>query len=333
MPVALRECNPEYNPRTARAEYVARVNRVIDHIEAHLHESLSLKDMAKVAHFSPYHFHRVFGAMVGETLHQFIQRLRVEKAARLLRTHPDMRIMEVALASGYSSSATLARAFKDTFGMSATQWRAERGFSCPDTKSKICKHLRNPRNMLELSERYTSSGTNHLTWRYTMSLNESVRSTIEVKMQPEYYVAYVRHVGPYGQTAVVPRLFDKLHSWAQPKGLRVKDALDLCVAHDDPHITEKTKLRLSVCMTVPKETQPEGEVGTMRIPGGLCGVAHFEIAPETIASAWNAVMGDWLPQSGYQPDDRPAYEIVRQSPRAHPEGKITLDICIPIRAL
>src|SRR5207247_10418688 len=60
----------------ARLEYDKRVNRVIDHVRAHLAEPLTLADLARVAAFSPFHFHRVFRAITGETLFGFIQRLR-----------------------------------------------------------------------------------------------------------------------------------------------------------------------------------------------------------------------------------------------------------------
>ena len=56
-----------------REEYNSRINRVIDYIEANLSKELSLKELADVAHFSPFHFHRIFGAMVGETLNGFIK--------------------------------------------------------------------------------------------------------------------------------------------------------------------------------------------------------------------------------------------------------------------
>ncbi len=56
-----------------RAEYTARINRVIDYVEANIDKDLSLDELAEVAHFSPFHFHRIFSAMVGETLNGFIR--------------------------------------------------------------------------------------------------------------------------------------------------------------------------------------------------------------------------------------------------------------------
>jgi AraC family transcriptional regulator len=95
-----------------KAEYTARINRVIDYIEKHIDKNLAREDLASVANFSPFHFHRIFGAMVGETLNQFIQRIRIEKAAVQLINHPKKSITEIAFDCGFSGSSTFARTFK-----------------------------------------------------------------------------------------------------------------------------------------------------------------------------------------------------------------------------
>jgi AraC family transcriptional regulator len=111
----------------ARLEYEKRVNRVIDHVRQHLGEELTLAALARVAAFSPFHFHRLFHAITGETLFGFIHRQRVEKAAGALLSARDRSVLEIALDHGFSSAATFARAFRSRFGMSATQWRAGGG--------------------------------------------------------------------------------------------------------------------------------------------------------------------------------------------------------------
>ena len=107
-----------------RLEYEKRVNRVIDYVREHLADELTLADLARVAALSPFHFHRVFTAITGETLFGFIQRVRIERAAGALSSHPDQSVLAVALDHGFSSAAAFARAFRARFGMSATQWRA-----------------------------------------------------------------------------------------------------------------------------------------------------------------------------------------------------------------
>ncbi len=157
------------------------------------------------------------------------------------------------------------------------------------------------------------------------------RLNVEVKELPELHVAYVRHVGPYQG---IGRAFETLFRWAGPRGLlRFPHVSTLTVYHDNPDITETDKLRSSASLTVPPGTRGEGEIGTMTVPGGKFAVARIEIGPEEFGEAWDALMRDWMPESGYQPDDRMCYELFYNDPKTHPQGKFILDICEPIRPL
>ena len=161
-----------------------------------------------------------------------------------------------------------------------------------------------------------------------------LKATVEVQQLPDREVAYVRHIGPYvGNGELFGELFMKLTKWAGPRGLMGPETLAMSVYYDDPAVTDDDKLRLDCCVTVPETAQGEGEIGRTRLPGGAYAVARFEIPPSQYSDAWNAVMGGWLPESGYQPDDRPCYELYRNDPRQHPEGKQIVDICVPVRPL
>ena len=105
-------------------EYRARINRVIDYIEHNIDRVMTLKELAEVATFSPYHFHRIFSSMVGETLYGFIQRIRLEKAAVKLVQSPKQSITEIGLECGFTSSSAFARAFREKYGITASQWRS-----------------------------------------------------------------------------------------------------------------------------------------------------------------------------------------------------------------
>ena len=166
-------------------------------------------------------------------------------------------------------------------------------------------------------------------------MNEPLPVDVEVKDLPELNVAYVRHIGPYaGQVGVFEDLFGRLMQWAGPRGLvGGPDTEILSVYHDDPEVTDEDKLRVDACITVPEGTPVDGEVGQMKVPGGKFAVAHFELNPDQYAEAWTALMGGWMPQSGYQPDDRLCYEWYRNDPKTHPEGKCVVDICVPVRPL
>ncbi len=319
-----------------REEYFARINRVIDHIENNLNEDLSLATLARVANFSQFYFHRIFRAMVGEPLNQFIQRVRVEKTAAQLIANPRKSITEIALDYGYSSSASFARIFKDHFEMSASQFRGK----YVDKKSKIGQL--NGKNHQPLSnnrqDRFSISShleavTNQFKWRIKMAGLNDIK--VEVKEMPEFNVAYVRHIGPYATDEELFRgLFERLMKWAMPRDLfKPTETTCLCVYHDDPKITEENKLRVSVCLTVPPGTETDGEVGQMVIPGGKFAVASCEIKADEYEKAWDALMGGWMPDSGYQPDDRLSYELARNNPDEHPEKLHLVDICMPVKPL
>src|SRR5690348_5439381 len=120
----------------ANSEYVQRINRVIDHLRGNLDRQVKLEELAKVACFSEFHFHRIFSAVSDETLNNFTNRIRLEKAARLVR-YTDRSLTDIALDCGFSSSATFSRAFRASYDTSPSQFRKNGEIK----KSKICKEL------------------------------------------------------------------------------------------------------------------------------------------------------------------------------------------------
>src|SRR5271167_2939250 len=106
----------------ANSEYAQRINRVIDYLRGNLDRQVKLKELARVACLSEFHFHRIFGAVSGETLNNFTNRLRLEKAARLLR-YSDQSITDIALDCGFSSSSTFSRAFQKAYSIAPIQFR------------------------------------------------------------------------------------------------------------------------------------------------------------------------------------------------------------------
>lgn len=91
--------------------------------------------------------------------------------------------------------------------------------------------------------------------------------------------------------------------------------------------------RVDVCITVPEDVSVDGEIGKTTVPGGRYAVGHFELLPTEYEDAWTAIMGGWLPESGYQCDDRPCFESYLNDPKQHPEGKCIVDIHVPVKPL
>ncbi|MEO1367178.1 MAG: helix-turn-helix domain-containing protein, partial [Acidobacteriota bacterium] len=107
----------ENPPAGLPADYVARINRAIDYVLRHLDAPVKLEDVAKAACVSPFHFHRVFRRLLGETLHEFTKRQRLERAVYLMSHTPSRSLTEVALDCGFSGSSDFSKSFKKHFGV------------------------------------------------------------------------------------------------------------------------------------------------------------------------------------------------------------------------
>jgi AraC family transcriptional regulator len=318
--------------RALRAEYMGRINRVIDHIDANLGGDLPLSTLASVAAFSPFHFHRIFKAVVGETVTGFIRRRRVERAAYLLLANPSRPITQVALECGFSSPAAFARVFRESFGTSATEWlRAAKRSRNGQVDSKQRQAESKSREATSAAVRILDPVTGSWIWRLAMDMSEM---KVEVKHVPEMHVAYLRHIGPYaGDGALFDRLFKRLFTWAGPRGLVGPQTIPVSVYDDDPDITDETKLRVDIAITVPAGTNTDGEVGTRTLPAGTYAVAHVEILQHQFTEAWDLLMGRWLPESGYQAGDGPCFELYLNEPDQHPEGRHIVDLYQPVKPL
>jgi len=294
-----------------RQEYVGRVNRVVDHIQENLTGDLRLESLAQVASFSPYHFHRVFGAIVGETLNDYIRRVRAQLAASQLVQNPTRSITEIAVGCGYSSPSSFAREFRRQFGVSASQFRAG-----------------GHESLVRFREQLQQKGAEFLPQH---SERTEMVFRVETREELERHVAYIRHVGPYDQ---IGKAFGRLMRWAGPRRfLRFPETEILTIYHDNPDVTPVDKLRADACITVPEGTKTKRDVGTRHIPGGLFAVAHVEIDPSQYGEAWDRLFAEWMPQSGYQPDDRLCFERYLNDPKSHRHKKHIVEICEPIRPL
>src|SRR4051812_34123410 len=115
-------------PTTERAAdvYRERIGRVVDYISANLAASHSLKDLAQRAHFSPFHFHRVFKSVMGEPVNECVRRLRLERVVARLKHGRKTTLTQLATECGFASSSDFSRAFKQVYGFAPRDFTPER---------------------------------------------------------------------------------------------------------------------------------------------------------------------------------------------------------------
>lgn len=295
-------------------EYRRRVCIAMNFISENLRNDISLEQIADSAAFSMFHFHRIFKAVVGETVSEFTRRIRLESAANRLTFNNNESITEIALGYGFSSSQNFAKAFRLHFGITPSAYR----------KSKNGNNQSNGVNELSLHAVYDVDSV----LDNTIKRERSNTMKAEIKEMPEYNVAYVRKIGPYGKE-VCEQAFGELMQWAGPRGY-LESGTVIGVYWDNPEITAPEKCRTDACVSVPVGTELKGQVGSQTISGGSYAVCHFEIESDNFEKAWEEAF-EWVVDKGYECDDKPCYELYHGDVKEHPEGKWVFDVCIPLK--
>ena len=304
------------NIQQVRKEHVARINNAILYIENNLSEKLVLNDIAEKAYFSPFHFHRIFSLVVGETVNNFITRKRIEKAAGFLLHLKETPITEISEILGFTSLSSFSRAFKKFYGLSPIAFK---GLS-PNKFSKICKTESKKGQVTVSFEEYICNINNSINWF-------KMNAKVTVQKVPEIQMAYISHIG---EMEKIGEVFNRLIQWATPKGLMNQENLRLLtIYHDSPKITSPDAIRMSAAIVLNSETSVDGEVSLKAIHPEKCIVSRFEITPNEFQQAWESSFV-WMSENGYKKSDQDPFEIYYNNCQEHPENKFIVDICIPI---
>ncbi len=314
-----------------RLEYQNRVNRVMDYVRAHRAEDLSLETLAQVAAFSPFHFHRVWKAVTGENLNEFVQRVRLEWAAGALTARPSAEVLEIALDSGFGSQSAFARAFKDRFGMNATQWR--NGGATEWGKIRMADRKRGQTKGKAGEEAASLDGQSSFEPGDECPAETEETMNVTVKTLPGYHLAYMRNVGPYGPAGGISTLWQRLQRWAAPRDLWTTDRICLGISHDNPAVTDPDKCRYDAGIVVPPDFAADAQVNLTDVPGGKFATLEFTGGAAEIGAAWDTLFGRWLPQSGYQPGGQPCFELYQGEPMDPKTGAFRCTLCLGVKPL
>ncbi len=305
-----------------RKEYLRRTSAALDFIDGNLGNDITLARLAAAAHFSPFHFHRIFSALIGEPPAEYIRRLRLEKAAVLLTTDPATTITSVALACGFSTTALFCRLFKSRFGSSPTTWRENRKIGQQVSKK------RKDRSLGPSPYWHGQSEVQARRWR--MGKTPIVR----IENVPAFRIAYVKHMKGYGDGAGIGSAFETLFAWAGPRGVVSPKMRVIGMPLDNPDITPQDKCRYYACLAVDERAKPEGEVSVMNVRPGTYAVGRFSGGSDIFRKAYSYLYGEWLPGSGFQPDDSPAFESYIGKPGgSSARPRFVFDLYVPVKPI
>jgi len=279
-----------------RADYREQIDAACRLLEARIAEDVPLEEVAAAAFLSPFHFHRLFRGLTGETVRSYVRRLRLERAAhRLSQTDDD--ILAIALDVGYGSHEAFSRAFQRQFGTNPSVFR----------KEKIA--------MTTTSKPTTSEPID-----------------VRIETRPACTVAAVRHVGPYTE---VGDTWGTLMKWGWSKMMFGKpETFGLC--HDDPDVTPADKLRYDACLVVKPDTKVKGDVQLMDLPACAFAVTTHHGAYDSLGETYGRLFGHIAQHKidgrQYRLGDPPSREVYMNDPRKTKPEDLVTEIWMPVTA-
>lgn len=280
---------------TTRSDYAMRLERVFRWLADHMDDTLDLQRLASVAAMSPYHFHRIYHAMQGETAAETVRRLRLHRAAVELITG-ELPVTRIARRAGYGSQEAFTRAFKTAYGVPPARYRA----------SFVPSPL--PRQTEDAME--------------TMTYQVVIRET------PALRVAALAHHGDY---MTIGNTFERLTAVAGGQGLFGPSSRSFGIYYDDPAAVARESLRSDACLTVPHDWVPSGDLRLLEIRGGRYAVALHVGPYAELHFPYSWLYGTWLPASGEEPADAPCIEEYLNDARTVPPAELRTEIWLPVR--
>jgi AraC family transcriptional regulator len=274
----------------ASIDYLARIERVIKYVAEHLDEALDLERLARVACFSPYHFHRIYHAVQGETARDTVRRLRLHRAALDL-IGGDLPIERIARRAGYGSQAAFTRAFRSSYGMPPSRYQGG--------AAAARKQLERNHDM------------------YEVTLVDS----------PRIHVAALAHQGDY---ATIGQTFERLNGLAIAADLLRPGVRSFGVYYDDPAAKPAGELRSEACVQAPDGWPGSGALRALDIAAGrYARIEHVGPYAE-LGRAYAWLYGTWLLSSGEEADDRPCIEEYLNDPRQVPAHELRTTVWLPL---
>lgn len=273
--------DPMTTAATTQGDLASRLARVRAHIEDAGERIPPLAELAAVAGWSPFHFHRVFRAATGSTVARYVQEVRLHRAAFRLAFRPDDALTDIALDAGYATPDAFARAFRRRCGQSPGSFRR-----APQWARWSCM----------------SVPTSH---EDTMAAHDDRDTLVTIETRDDQPIALLVHCGP---PQAIPATIQRFIAWRRRAGVVPPASPTFNLLYDDPGEVppEAFRMGLAAGMRSPMPCA-DGEVVPAMIAGGRVAVLRHVGDEASLGRAIDWLYRDWWPRSGASLRDAPLY--------------------------
>jgi AraC family transcriptional regulator len=296
----------------------ALANRAQEFIDRRWRDDLTLEQIASHVYISPFHFQRIFKQQTGETPKEYLNRIRLENAIQRIYVDRHKSVFDVALECGFSSQAAFARAFRQKFGVSATEFRnlsfsevAKLAAGWEPTIQKIFQHL--------------------LLKTLSPKEEEKLRKSITLKRIEPLTVIY--RATTMISEELIGEEFQRLANRAEAYDLEVDMSQCFGAMYDFPLHTPFEKCRYRVCMGVFGDSAKHPKFSTMTLSGGKYGVFPVKGDFEFAIRYSIFFFSDWLKASHFQRSEESYLYLERFSALPGPKtySKTAREIYVPLK--
>ena len=285
----------------------------MDHVRNHLDLDLSLDALAAVAGFSPFHFHRMFKEVAGETVAQFTRRARLERAVDLMRGAPGRSLASIGSEVGFATPSEFSRVFKGAFGIAPSQW---------DRRSRM-------------------DGESGFASVDTIAIAEA-EVPVVLRRRPALLVTCIRIRDPWidgnvqlGYRELQAQVLPAVTNW----GLATLVGL----SWQSGTVTPLDRLTYDLGVVTPiDETDSKSPPSYPQTRGADRPVVRYQLPAVTAAEihagslqrtalAWETLYQEWLPGSGFEPADHPAIKFFRTVPEELTPQSWNVDCSVAVR--
>ncbi|MDR0573399.1 MAG: AraC family transcriptional regulator [Tannerella sp.] len=281
--------------QSTKEDYRRRIEAVVRYIDEHLNTDFDLDELAEIACFSRWHFQHIMHAWLGEPVWTHVMRRRAETAATLLR-QTELTVSEIAWEVGYDAPSSLTKAFRLFYNISPMEYR-------------------NNKNVIIMN---------------TLNVNENVilKAPKIQSIEPKQTI-YVELTGKYSSLDF-GGTWSRLWQFVKENKLFSAGIEHIAFYFDNPRVTEASRLRTHICLTVRKPAEAKGEINVKTIEVGKYAKFLYQGPYSNLSAVYDTIYSRWLPESGCTLKDIPWFEKYINNPNNTSPEKLKTEIYIPV---